>query len=205
MQAVAGTIPSSVDVGSTFNLGVTVSNAANVVAANGADELDYSLTTSGSLSGSFLNQIDMALGGGNIHFVGFNTASVGAKSGTITISSPSQGVQNGTINIPVSFLVVLPGDYNSDGVVDAGDYVVWQKNLGLTGGATYANGDGDRDGNVTLADYNIWRSHFGQTASGSGTELAIAVPEPTALALAVIGICLVGRRPTRLKAWSRQN
>ena len=34
MQAVAGTIPSSIDLGSAFNLGVTVNNAANVVAAN---------------------------------------------------------------------------------------------------------------------------------------------------------------------------
>ena len=100
------------------------------------------------------------------------------KSATVTVTSTSQGVQNGTINIPLSFLVVLPGDYNSDGVVDAGDYVVWRKNSGLTGGATYAKGDGDRDGNVTTADYAIWRSHFGQTASGPARALASRVPCP---------------------------
>jgi hypothetical protein len=159
------------------------------------------------VTGSFLNQNDSALGGSNLHSVGFNTSSIGSKSGTITLTSTNQGIPVGIINIPVNFLIVLPGDYNGDGSVDAGDYVVWRKNSGLTGGATYAKGDGDRDGNVTIADYAIWRSHFGQTASGSGSGdgLASAVPEPSSLALAVIGICLLGRRPTRLKAWIRQS
>jgi hypothetical protein len=207
MQAVAGTIPTSIDLGSSFNLSVTVSNSANVITANGADVLHYSLTTSGSVTGSFLNQNDAALGGSNLHSVAFNTSSIGSKSGTITITSTNQGIPVGTINIPISFLVVLPGDYNGDGVVDAEDYVVWQKNSGLTGGATYAKGDGDRDGNVTLADYNIWRSHFGQTASGagSGVNLASAVPEPSSILLGVFAICLLGRRPTRLKVWTRQS
>ena len=146
-----------------------------------------------------MNQIDAALGGGNVHSIALNTSSIGMKSGTITVTSTSQGVENGTINIPVSFLVVLPGDYNSDGVVDAGDYVVWRKNSGLTGGATYAKGDGNRDGNVTQADYDIWRSHFGQTAAGLALGSRLAVPEPSSFALAAIGICLLGRRPTRLK------
>ena len=207
MQAVAGAVPSSIDLGSAANLSVTVSNAANVVAAIGADKLDYSLTTSGSLTGSFLNQMDMALGGGNVHLVDFDTSSIGMKSGTISLTSPSQGVENGTISIPVNFLVVLPGDYNSDGIVDAQDYVVWQRNVGLTGGATYARGDGNRDGDVTVADYDIWRSHFGETASGfaSAGGLASAIPEPSSIALAMLGICLWGQRPIRLKAWTRQS
>lgn len=202
MQATAGTIPSSIDLGSSFNLNVTVNNSANVSFSNGADVLHYSLTTSGSVTGSFLNQNDAALGGSNLHSVGFNTSSIGSKSGTISVTSTNQGIPISTINIPVSFLIVLPGDYNGDGSVDAGDYVVWRKNSGLIGGATYATGDGNRDGNVTLADYTIWQSHFGQTASGAGAgaEFASAVPEPSSLALVLIAICLLGRRPTRLKA-----
>jgi hypothetical protein len=207
MQASAGTIPTSVDLGSSFNLNVTVNNSASVVAANGADVLYYSLTTSGAVTGSFLNYKDAALGGSNLHSVGFDTSSIGSKSGIITVTSANQGIPVGTINIPMSFLVVLPGDYNGDGSVDAGDYVVWRKNSGLTGGATYATGDGDRDGDVTLADYNIWRSHFGQTASGagSGAGFATAVPEPSSFALVLIGICLVGHRPIKLKQWMRQS
>ena len=98
-----------------------------------------------------MNQTDAALGGIKSHSIALTTSSIGLKSATVTVTSTSQGVQIGTINIPMSFLVVLPGDYNSDGSVDARDYVVWRKNSGLTGGASYAKGDGDRDGNVTHA------------------------------------------------------
>ena len=47
----------------------------------------------------------------------------------------------------------LPGDYNGDGVVDAGDYIVWRNGLGTT---------------YKLSDYNVWRAHFGQSLPGSG-------------------------------------
>jgi hypothetical protein len=206
MQAVAGTIPSSIDLGSTFNLGVTVTNSAPVSFSNGADVLHYSLTTSGSVTGSFLNQNETALGGSNNHNVGFNTSSIGMKSGTITVTSTNQGIPNGTINIPISFLVVLPGDYNLDGAVDARDYIVWRKNSNIGSGATYSQGDGNRDGAVNVTDYNIWRSHFGQTASGSGAgmEFGSTVPEPSSFVLVLIGICLASRRATRLNSCSRQ-
>ena len=132
------------------------------------------------------------------------------KSGMIMLTSTSQAVQNGTINIPISFLVVLPGDYNGDGEVDAADFLVRRKNSGLVGGATYDEGDGNRDGNVTVLDYDIWRSHFGQTASGEVPQLrqilaGATVPEPCSLYLVSIGICLAGLRRARLKAWTRQS
>lgn len=64
----------------------------------------------------------------------------------------------------VTLSVVLEGDYNFDGAVDAADYVVWRQG----NGAIY-----------TQADYTIWRRRFGNVApAGAGTSLA-AVPEPT--------------------------
>ena len=66
----------------------------------------------------------------------------------------------------------LPGDYNFNGVVDAGDYVVWRKSSGST---TDLRADGDNSGTVNQADYNIWRARFGQTlAAGSANETALA-------------------------------
>jgi probable HAF family extracellular repeat protein len=78
-----------------------------------------------------------------------------------------------------ALIAALPGDFNSNGKVDAGDYLVWRKGLGTT---------------YTQTDYNVWRTHFVQTAgNGSGASVNTAVPEPATLALlllATAGWCL---------------
>ena len=158
-----------------------MSNAANVLAAIGADELDYSLTTAGDVSGSFLDQMDLALGSGNMHLVTLDTSTPGMKSGMITISSSSQAVQNGLVSIPVSYQVLsllLTGDYNQNGEVDAADYVLWRDTFGQNI-ASGTGADGDGDGTIDDEDYSVWRSHFGQSASESFAAASdIAVPEP---------------------------
>jgi hypothetical protein len=70
----------------------------------------------------------------------------------------------------------LAGDYNSDGKVDAADYVVWRKT------------DGSQQG------YDTWRNNFGAMA-GSGAASAAAgavaaVPEPASLMLLVFAASL---------------
>jgi hypothetical protein len=194
MQAVADSIPATLGLGQVFNLGVTVSNAANVVAANGADELDYSLTTSGNVTGSFLNQTDMALGGTNTHMIGFDTSTAGMKSGLITITSPSQQVQNGLITIPISYQVLsaLTGDYNGNGIVDAADYTVWRDTFGQS--VTNGTGaDGSGNGTVDQADYDAWVMHFGESSPGSGAFASAAVPEPGTAVLLILAGCFFGR------------
>jgi len=79
---------------------------------------------------------------------------------------------------------VLLGDYNSDGVVDAADYVVWRKNEGSI--TTLPNDP--HGGTIGTLQFNTWRANFGNMAgSGSGAESAkAAVPEPTALVLLIV-------------------
>lgn len=80
------------------------------------------------------------------------------------------------------------GDYNGNGIVDAGDYVLWRK------GGPLQN---DPTPGVQPADYTFWRSRFGAN-TGSGSGLAgTAVPEPAAALLAFFGsaaMCLISRR-----------
>jgi hypothetical protein len=89
---------------------------------------------------------------------------------------------------------ILPGDYNRNGVVDAGDYDIWRKSSGQSV-AVGTGADGNFDGQITVADFNVWRSHLGQT-SGSGTGSSLiagaAVPEPPLATLAMVAIFVVG-------------
>jgi hypothetical protein len=71
----------------------------------------------------------------------------------------------------------LDGDFNSNGVVDAADYVIWRNNgLGTT-------------------DYTTWRQNYGKH-SGAGS--ATAVPEPALVSLlAVVSLVLRIRRHSK--------
>jgi acetyl esterase/lipase len=94
------------------------------------------------------------------------------------------GAQDPTVNAEaIAFLAEqlpeITGDFNSDGSVDAADYVVWRKTDG------------------TSEAYSLWRANFGATI-GSGSSLSAtlplssAVPEPTSailfLSFAAVGV-----------------
>ncbi len=64
----------------------------------------------------------------------------------------------------------VPGDYNSDDVVDAADYVAWRKNDG------------------TQAGYDMWRANFGTTLVNGVGSASTIVPERPSLLLAVAGV-----------------
>ena len=59
----------------------------------------------------------------------------------------------------------LAGDFNQNGVVDAGDYVVWRNSGG------------------SQAAYTQWRMNFGRTA-GSGSTAGQLIPEPASAVIA---------------------
>jgi hypothetical protein len=79
------------------------------------------------------------------------------------------GVFSGTIAPPQG-----PGDFNSDGVVDAADYVVWRKGAGSQFNSMH---------------HVEWRTHFGATSgAGSAALGAAAVPEPAGAVLILLGL-----------------
>jgi hypothetical protein len=57
---------------------------------------------------------------------------------------------------------IAPGDYNTDGYVDGGDYVIWRKNVGKAN-PSFSDGDGNGDCIVDSQDYDIWRAHEGNS------------------------------------------
>jgi hypothetical protein len=86
----------------------------------------------------------------------------------------------------------LAGDFNSNGIVDAADYVLWRNSVG-TNAPLPNNLVG---GTIGVAQYDEWRAHFGNSATGGGSGTGAVtngtVPEPTTLALlcgAIVGCC----------------
>ena len=91
----------------------------------------------------------------------------------------------------------VPGDYNSNGVVDAADYVLWRDSVGQS---TLPNRGSGITGPVGPADYSFWRSHFANTSgSGAGELSNSSVPEPNGLLLLVVGLLGVLSRRAKSK------
>jgi hypothetical protein len=92
---------------------------------------------------------------------------------------------NASLNLLTPDVVVVPGDYNKNGIVDAADYVIYRKTLGQTGAGLPADGNGN--GSVDPGDYTFWRARFGNTSGAGSGAISTAIPEPAALASALFG------------------
>jgi hypothetical protein len=94
----------------------------------------------------------------------------------------------------------VAGDYNSDGTVNAADYVVWREHSGQTFQLPNEVA-GMTPGMVTAEDYTAWRARFGNASPAAGAGLgAAAVPEPStfvSLAAGMAGLMAVGLRAIR--------
>jgi hypothetical protein len=157
---------------------------------NGWEELGN--LDNGVLAEAYLQDISTLAAGGLIDLG--NAFTVGGTQDLVFRYRTSGGA---FVDAAVQYVTTagVAGDYNSNGVVDAADYVIWRKKLGP---GSLPNEGGISPGVVDAADYNFWRSRFGAT-SGSGAALVdSAVPEPGALVLclssAIVGIMLSFRR-----------
>lgn len=164
--------------GDLINVGGTTTingGTVNVADAGGLGAGTYTiLDYAGALGGSFSN---LALG----------TTPAGFSFALMDTGS--------AINLSVSAVAGLLGDYNEDDIVDAADFVVWRK-AEQTGVADLPN-DNDDPGNIGPAEYALWRANFGSTLPGSGSGLGGgAVPEPASVVLVMLGMAAMamGRR-----------
>ena len=73
-------------------------------------------------------------------------------------------------------------DLNRDGAVDGGDFLIWQRGLGLEQQTDYSQGDADGNGVVGATDLAVWQLQYGQLTGPA----ARPVPEPAAGALLVV-------------------
>lgn len=188
------TEPLQISLGESISLPYRITNDAPVDVFKGADELDYEYLASGDLMGSGSGSL-LATLLGDVVMVSLDSSTLGAKSGTVTFTSNSDGDPFGEIALDLSWEVItggLAGDYDGNGIVDASDYTVWRDTLGMT--VTSGTGaDGDSNGMIEVADYNIWRTNFGNSSAAS-----LAVPEPmSAVVLSFLMAACLGFRAQR--------
>jgi hypothetical protein len=96
---------------------------------------------------------------------------------------------------------LMPGDFDANGVVNAGDYTAWRNDF--SNWAHVSGADGNHNGYVDASDYVIWRKAM-STAGGaaeSASAQSLAVPEPHAALLfvsaAIFSVCGLRTRARR--------
>lgn len=84
----------------------------------------------------------------------------------------------------------INADFDADDDVDGGDFLIWQRGVGLGSQINNSNGDANGDGSVNGSDLTVWKSQFG----GPATVTAFgAVPEPATGILALLGVAVALR------------
>jgi hypothetical protein len=78
--------------------------------------------------------------------------------------------------------LLLPGDVNLDGFVDAADYIILKRDFGMTGGAQWLQGDFNGDHQVDWADLQGLMTNL-----DTGGEALATIPEPATLSLLALG------------------
>ena len=193
MMASVASVPTNVMLGDTVGIDVFVQNIADVLTANGADELDYAISVAGSLLGSANGSI-LALTGVDTQQVFLDTSTAGLRIGTVTVATASQGAANALYEFPIEFFVAsfLAADFNQDGNVDALDLAEWQGDFGID-----ADSDADFDGDTDGRDFLIWQRQYGLSTLPLVTGSTVTVPEPASVLLLGSYACLwvVSRRP----------
>jgi hypothetical protein len=144
---------------------------------------------------SLSNNAVLNLGAGVNERVGFLSLDTAFQPNTTYGSSLSNAVVKldmyfsgtGILTVGPS---ILAGDYNSDGVVNAADYVIWRKNVGQPSQTLPNDTTGVLIGD---AQFNLWRSNFGSTTAvpGSGSiSNGSTVPESSSICLLLLGLVM---------------
>ena len=82
-------------------------------------------------------------------------------------------------NVDILIPPGLPGDFDEDGDVDGRDFLAWQR--------------GESPDPLSPGDLTAWQTNFGNPSlEAADTPATHAVPEPTSMIVALVGITLIG-------------
>jgi hypothetical protein len=146
------------------------------------------------LSEGNLTSMSTLAGNGGTTSLGSGFTIGGAQDLNFSYAAPGETTLRGGFVKFVTGGAVANADYDDDGDVDGGDFLLWQRQSGST--VTAGTGaDGSGNGVVDAADLTLWRTQFGTTPPA--TVAAAAVPEPATMALVALamgGVLLGAKR-----------
>ncbi len=99
-----------------------------------------------------------------------------------------------TLEITYTVSTSPTGDYNHNGIVDAGDYVIWRKALNNPASPAGSGADGNANGVIDVGDYAYWRERFGNSTSGLASAASIPEPSTTVLVVLVLPLAFLRRQ-----------
>ncbi len=169
----------------------------------------------GTMTGYLNGEVFGAASGVGIMYAASNNSSIGASSSQTFFDRGNQlagptynfvgvidevALYNNALPADVIFQhsgndeVGLPGDFNTDGIVDVADFAILTDNFNgkFDRDESLSKGDFDRNTRVDLKDFVLFRQAFNAQPAG-----AAAVPEPSAGLLSCLGLivlCLTTRR-----------
>jgi len=121
--AVLGTVPARVVQGATATAEVRVANDAPGDNAVGVDALDYTVAGTGVLSGTLSGTAVLTPSFTSVN-VPIVTTTVGLRTGTATVTSANEAVQNPSIALPVSVRVLRASNPSFSSTSDANSTTV---------------------------------------------------------------------------------
>jgi autotransporter-associated beta strand protein len=151
------------------------------------------LVVGGNLDLSAVDALDVTGTGTGPWIIATYTGTLTGAFDTVTSGYTADYSMAGQITLNAA-AAGLPGDFNSDGKVDAGDYVTWRKNNNTNNALANDSGLGTPIG---AAHYNLWRANFGNppgAGSGGGLGSTAAVPEPSTLGLIAMSLVALAFR-----------
>lgn len=175
----------------------SLANLVTTVGFTSALDLD-SIVPSGAssvLTTNLASFANLAAGGANAFMAQLATTAAGVFSASYTLNLSDENIPGQTtqaLTLQLSGKVILGGDFNRDGFVDAADYTTWRDTLGTTVAAIGDGADGSLNGVIDSADYDVWVSRFGTSA----VVAANTVPEPAAILLAISLLGAIWVAPT---------
>ena len=150
-------------------------------ALTGADAYTVTVTTLGTPSKVYTHSGPLRNPGATLDWIEFVFYSPNTDT-TPSLAEPQTDFYIRSMKITGPAPPGLPGDFDNNGKVDAGDYVTWRKNNGTSN--ALAN-DGGLGTPIGPNHYNLWRQNFGNPP-GSGSSLSgSAVPEPGTFVLII--------------------